>query len=92
MSETDVDIDFIRARANAATKGPWFWQANNKGYPQQILANDDGLTLVAEMYIGPEHFPTEAEFIAHARTDIPVLCDEVERLRVELAAYKRDDE
>jgi hypothetical protein len=76
-----LDLDAVRARANAATKGPWFWQANDKGYPQSILANDDGLVLVAETFTGPEHFPAEAEFIAHARTDIEALCDEVEQLQ-----------
>lgn len=68
-----LDLDIIEARANAATKGPWRWQANDKGYPQEIVGNDDGLILVAQTITGPEHFPSEAEFIAHARTDVPAL-------------------
>ena len=77
---TALDLVAIAARANAATKGPWVWQTNDKGYPQQIVGNDDGLTLVAETFIGPEHFPSEAEFIAHARTDVPALVATLRRL------------
>ena len=76
-----LDLTAIRARERAVTKGPWRWQASPKGYPQQIVANDDGLTLIADTYVDPAWYPAEAEFIAHARTDIPALCDEVERLR-----------
>lgn len=101
MNVTDaLDLDAIEARANAAPKGPWAWQANEKGYPQQIVGNDDGLILVAETFIGPEHFPSEAEFIAHARTDVPALIAALREAEAKLAAirahldhvYAEDDE
>lgn len=62
--------DDLKARAqqllDSITPAPWVWQTNDKGYPQQIVANDDGLVLVAETYTGPEHPAAEAEFIAAA--------------------------
>ena len=82
------DLNAIEARANAATKGPWVWQANDDGYPQQIVGNDDGLVLVAETFIGPEHFPSEAEFIAHARTDVPALVAALRAAETKLAAIR----
>ena len=83
-----LDLDAIEARANAATKGPWAWQANDKGYPQQIVGNDDGLVLVAETFTGPEHFPAEAEFIAHARTDVPALIAALREAQIKLNALR----
>jgi hypothetical protein len=82
----ELDVSAIEARVNAATKGPWRWQANEKGYPQEIVGNDDGLVLVAETFTGPEHFPAEAEFIAHARTDLPALVAALRAAETKLAA------
>ena len=64
----------IEARANSATEGPW-WLAHpgliygkyphHEGYAQAVTKAD----------------PPDAEFIAHARTDIPALLAEVRRLK-----------
>ncbi|OZE35629.1 MULTISPECIES: hypothetical protein [unclassified Rhodococcus (in: high G+C Gram-positive bacteria)] len=60
----------IEARANAASAGPWLAKGM---YPQEVLGNDDGLTLVATTHSSPDGPPFNTEFIAHAREDIPAL-------------------
>ena len=67
---TDIDLDAIQARVDAATKGPWLVKGM---YPQEVLANDDGLTLVATTHSSPDGPPSNTEFIAHARTDVAAL-------------------
>ena len=72
MSTTNV-----RARLEMATKGPWTIQPLNMdkfpesefGYPQRIVANDDGLVLVAECLQEPLT-PDNARLIVHAPTDL----------------------
>lgn len=61
-------LDAIEARATAATAGPWHW-------------GDGDMCHMAGNTIGPEinhvaayaESPGDAEFIAHARTDVPAL-------------------
>ncbi len=74
-----LDLDAIRARADAATPGPWHVEKLPYRYPQRVTTN--AALIVAETYIDPAHEPAEAIFIAHARTDVPALLAEVERLR-----------
>lgn len=67
------DLDFIEARANAATQGPW----EQNGYVVHAshgigdVIADAGLT------------PADARFIAHARQDVPALISELRRLQDE---------
>ena len=85
---SELDLAPIKARADAATVGPW-------------IVDEDQVR--REPYRYPGHGPWEgrlpqyvterygilnendAEFIAHAREDVPALVAEVERLRGELA-------
>ena len=83
MTDLDLDLDAIEARAAAATEGPW--------------SRDDEHSLSVAICYTPHvwalaHSGTEAnaEFIAHARTDVPALVaalrearDEVEHLHAE---------
>lgn len=64
----NLDLDAIRARAEAATEGPWFAWDRAVGWNIVITR------------------PEDAAFIAAARTDVPALLAEVERLREALAA------
>ncbi len=99
-SPTLVDREAIRARADAATPGPWTAvRRNNDGRDQWSIAPTDdpyheadreacaalGTCWIAHTPNGkgrrPPH-PANAQFIAHARADIPALLAEVERLRV----------
>ena len=100
MSE-GLDLNAIRARADAATEGPWY------ATEDLALDGDEAAVGVARGEFGASDyamvvttpgdasydagdFPTsrvaDAVFIAHARSDVPALVGEVEHLRAELAA------
>ena len=59
----------IRARADAATPGPW-------------TVTDDG---ALSSGVPPSSPVANGEFIAHARDDVPWLLGEIERLKAEVA-------
>ena len=81
-------LDEIEARANAATEGPWEWEGEAKA-EWEIGANSlvpsrrpDDPVLYGYGYdaSGIEvKTPADAEFIAHARTDVPWLLEQVDR-------------
>lgn len=68
----------IRARANAATPGPW------THYSQGFLS-PKGPEPLGEFIVAPYHeldiSAEDAEFIAGTREDVPRLLDEIDRLR-----------
>ena len=90
-------LDEIEARANAATEGPWEWEGEAKA-EWEIGANSlvpsrrpDDPVLYGYGYdaSGIEvKTPADAEFIAHARTDVPAL---VAALRAVLELHARSD-
>lgn len=96
-------LDEIEARANAATEGPWEWEGEAKA-EWEIGANSlvpsrrpDDPVLYGYGYdaSGIEvKTPADAEFIAHARTDVPWLLEQVERrdkaLEAVLDLHKED--
>ena len=71
MNET-VDRDAIRARADAATPGPWSCYAT---VPYEVfvepVGDDHDSPAIAHQMV----WQCDAEFIAHARTDVPALLD-----------------
>lgn len=75
---TDDELKAIEERANAATPAPWTTFAWSKWAPDEVSVSGPRLT----GYEG-EVVPADAEFIAHARTDVPTLLAEVRRLREE---------
>lgn len=79
-----LDLDAIRARADAATRAPW--TADDTDLK---VNTEDGRALVvlATVLLGDddtrENHPqamADAEFLAAARTDVPQLLDHIERL------------
>lgn len=88
---TDEQLVAIEARAAAATKGPWRNEDDSVETPIQCPDEDaEGATyrLVSNnAYDGGIYLsamlPGDAEFVAHARDDVPALCAEVRRLREE---------
>lgn len=92
---TRAALDAIRGRVEAATEGPW--HSHDFGYageeePSSIvvhvgrfdhsdLRTHDTETAVAWMPRWEGQESDNATFIAHARTDVPDLLAEVERLR-----------
>jgi hypothetical protein len=87
-----MNLEEIKARCEAATGGPWII------HPQRGCAEGDlGIFTRPETGYGlgviwgslaeyEDNAENNAEFIAHAREDVPALVDEVERLRSQLDA------
>jgi hypothetical protein len=76
---TDEELREIRARVEAATAGPWL-TPEEAGGPSKVIDHE-----------GCSVWPWESEadmiFAYKARTDIPRLLDEIERLRTELTEW-----
>lgn len=75
---THEQLEAIRKRAEKATEGPWNYYFTHgisvKSESKEILDDEVGVIRY-----------TDAEFIAHAREDIPALLAEVERLKAQLS-------
>lgn len=83
MSITDKRLAEIQARTEVATEGPWIVDGPAQCGPGDTLTVhpvENGGTLA---YVQPSW--GDAEFIAHAREDIPALLAEIDRLRGELS-------
>jgi len=77
-------VSEIRARADAAMPGPW--KAKARETPEE---REWGVyEVVGTAWPGTGRV-CDMEFIAHARDDIPWLCDEVERLRALVRRFVR---
>lgn len=73
-TKTELDLDAIEARVNAATAGPWQHDGNDGlVWPPRIGDPVSGSNEMAD-----------ADFIAAARTDVPALVAEIKRLREQL--------
>ena len=95
--EASPDLEAIKARAAAATEGPWEWDDPTIGQhwsrPEPwATVVDDEVNCGGYCYGGsssPIKSDADGQFIAHAREDIPVLLAEVERLREEREELQR---
>jgi len=87
------ELDAIEARANAASEGPWvvvenalfagdIEEARAMGY---LDVHGPGIHLYNEGALANE----DADFIAHARTDVPALVAELRQVRQERANLKQ---
>lgn len=79
MTDLTVEqVDEIEARLQFVSRGPWKLRDTSLGknplYPQ-VIVRDGTAVLIAQTYVEPQSpMPqADAEFIAHARTDIPAL-------------------
>lgn len=86
---TNEELDAIEARANAATAGPWSWQIDNASGTHANVREPDFADGTPGNHIIFMGHPGTAEFIAHAREDIPQLAAEVRRLREALGYFAR---
>jgi hypothetical protein len=77
----DARLAEIRERADAAHPGPWRRSDDESSLERYVLSEDD-LFAVSFGYRG-NNTQAEADFIAHARQDVPALLAEVERLKAE---------
>ena len=90
-------LNEIEARANAATEGPWEWEGkSDEMWPQgenSLMATGGAEPEYVLMAWGYDAYgitaecDADAEFIAHARTDVPAL---VAALRAVLEVHKED--
>lgn len=87
---TPEELEAIKARAEAATPGPWFYDPDNDVRTEAGSIYEthgafgryktDCLTSGNGSYFNH----SDGEFIAHARQDVPALVAEVEKLRGEV--------
>ena len=77
-----------RAKADAATEGPWEWRRDE---PASLVCEHRISGFRVRVLKAPAWGPTmaDAEFIATARSAVPRLLDEVERLRETVARLNR---
>lgn len=82
MTALSARLEAIETRANQATEGPWaVMDVNDPGEGVNFIdvyAETDGLETVTRMpdpagYSMRDYLQADAEFIAHARTDVPFL-------------------
>ncbi len=87
---TEAELAAIEARANAAQRGPWRPDIDGPGmvYAGALNLDDPMSFLIALCW---QDTGGNADFIAHARTDIPALIAEVRRLRAALNVVLTDD-
>jgi len=76
-------LDEIRARCEAATPGPWHYVSQHKEINEKLMDTDENGAVVGELPNGiaeiyPINRQSNAEFIAHARQDIPDLLSALE--------------
>lgn len=89
---TPAELAAIRERAEAATPGPWTERRNDDEDNDFLYSIDgaDGQPIVkADCGVYPPD-KEDATFIAAARSDVPALLDEVERLERDLRRAPRD--
>jgi hypothetical protein len=65
-----LDLDAIEARAQAASPGPW--ETVRHDLTLYVVSESHELNPISLGYVGNRPEP-DAEFIAHARTDVPAL-------------------
>ena len=91
MSTDDLDRDAIRARAEDATPGPWTYRMDPfyEGVSYEVFHEFDFYGPHAEE-VAVGMIEEDAEFIAHARTDIPALVAMVRERDAEIVRLVRD--
>jgi hypothetical protein len=82
---TTAELLAISERAEKATAGPW---ENDETDIMGIWPDDGSIGMIAVSLMNPPNFEN-AEFIAHARTDIPKLLAHVAELEAKLAPYEK---
>jgi hypothetical protein len=79
---TDEDLEEIQKRCEAATIPPWIASVEGRDHP----LGGDTVILRGPKREGADLYLVggtiaDYDFVAHARQDIPLLLDEIERLR-----------
>ena len=85
-------LDQIEARANAATKGTWTRMGTDDECYIIVQESGDLLAPFNDYTENHDLTDADADFIAHARSDVPWLIEQVRFLLGELAAAVADNE
>lgn len=80
-----LDIEAALARCEAATPGPWRLGLQDR---LQVVVDNDNADEVADVGWGVAVGDEDAEFIAHARTDLPAALALLDQCRVVLKAVE----
>lgn len=72
---TRAEIEAIRGRCEKATKGPW-----RTGHSVDGVFTEADNERIANRFICDAPAYANEEFIAHARTDVPALLEQVEKM------------
>ena len=86
---TPEQIEAIREREANATPGPW----REVSHPAQISKPDGpfrDILSIEDDAVALSVYESDSALIAHARSDIPALLTEVERLRAEIDPFLED--
>lgn len=79
------DLAAIRARVEAATEGPWEWEATNPAMSGEHwtmrIQGKPGIRFAVAEY---QHGTGNADFIANARQDVPALLTYIDELENQL--------
>jgi hypothetical protein len=85
MKLTQKQLEAIRQRVEKATPGPWKYSEGVGSYPATILSEKGEVVAAGDEYYGMTE--NDANFIAHARTDIPALLDHIAEVETERDEY-----
>jgi hypothetical protein len=80
---SELNLDAIEARANAATEGPWTLEVSGwSGKRVDTLSSPSSTVIMGQDERGGASWSDDddAEFIAHAREDVPALVKHVREL------------
>ena len=72
-----IDLEAIKARAKAASEGPWVWEVHSTTDGDEWAVFDLADRVLASCSRG---WGPDAKFIAAARSGVPALVAEIERL------------
>ena len=91
---TAAELDAIEQRANAATEGPWEASAHDHAAGDVPILDRTGhyLVICPDCGVRGGYERADAEFIAHARSDVPALLAEVRRLRSIVTRWEMEAE
>lgn len=78
VTAPELDLAAVKARIAGATEGPWAADVHSDGRAWIDMPSVDGHAF------GMHGFGPDAEFIAHARTDMPALVDRLEQAEAEV--------
>lgn len=86
----DLDLKHLRALAEAATPGPWELRSD-RNEQKNVYSGDKWIAVLPHQCVASieEQRGQDAAFVAAARTAVPELLDENERLRAALDYLRR---